>query len=292
LQLFGGDWTEEKLDALGRYLKAYLKVLLKQPFQTVYLDAFAGTGYREQRGRAQPAERNIFQELAEAEPQRFLDGSARIALKIQPGFSRYIFIELNQQRATELEKLKIDFPQRAAIIEVRRQDANAAIQQICQSWDARRSRGVLFLDPFGMQADWATIEAIAATKAIDVWILFPFAVNRLLTRNPKDLQPGWRERLNRVFGSEEWYNRFYVERRIEQFFGEPETVVEKNLTLAGLAAYYKERLESVFPMIAPNPRILRNTRNAPLFQLFFAASNPGNGGKIAVKIARHILEKI
>jgi hypothetical protein len=45
-------------------------------------------------------------------------------------------------------------------------------------------------------------------------------------------------------------------------------------------------------MIAPNPRILRNTRNAPLFQLFFAASNPGNGGKIAVKIARHILEKI
>jgi three-Cys-motif partner protein len=143
-----------------------------------------------------------------------------------------------------------------------------------------------------MQADWTTIQAIAATKAIDVWILFPFAVNRLLTRNPKDLQPGWRERLNRVFGSEEWYNRFYVERRIEQFFGEPETVVEKNLTLAGLAAYYKERLQSVFPMVAPNPRILRNTRNAPLFQLFFAASNPGNGGKIAVKIARHILEKI
>ncbi len=36
-----------------------------------------------------------------------------------------------------------------------------------------------------MQVDWKTIEAVAATKAIDLWLLFPLGVgvNRLLTRS-------------------------------------------------------------------------------------------------------------
>ena len=36
-----------------------------------------------------------------------------------------------------------------------------------------------------MQVDWSTFEAIAATKAIDLWILFPLgqAANRLPSRN-------------------------------------------------------------------------------------------------------------
>ena len=35
-------------------------------------------------------------------------------------------------------------------------------------------RAVLFLDPYGMQVEWATIEAVAKTKAIDLWLLFPW----------------------------------------------------------------------------------------------------------------------
>ena len=30
----------------------------------------------------------------------------------------------------------------------------------------------LFLDPYGMQVEWATIESIAHTQAIDLWLLF------------------------------------------------------------------------------------------------------------------------
>ena len=46
---FGGPWTEEKLDRVTQYLHAYTTALKKQPFQLMYIDAFAGTGYRASR---------------------------------------------------------------------------------------------------------------------------------------------------------------------------------------------------------------------------------------------------
>jgi len=295
LQLFGGDWTEQKLEALRQYLAAYAKVLSKQKYERVYVDAFAGTGYREKQTGPLDSYAQIFGEeegLAGQEVQLFLDGSPPIALRVVPPFHRFVFVELRKEKARELERLKQSFPERAASIDVRRGDANLTIRELCRTWDRGRSRGVLFLDPFGMQVEWSAIQAIAGTRAIDVWILFPFAVNRLLTKDPKDIPSAWRKRLNDIFGSDEWAKRFYKERTIEDMFSGSETVVEKALTLKGLGAYYHERLQTVFPIVAPNPRVLRNSRNSPLFQLFFAAANPGKGGEIAVKIAQHILREI
>jgi three-Cys-motif partner protein len=295
LQLFGGDWTDKKLDALHQYLVAYVKALSKQPFELYYIDAFAGTGYREQRANKTadgtlPFEQG--EDLAEDEPQRFLAGSASKALQVKRPFHRYIFIEISRQRAAELEKLKQEHPQLASAIDVRCQDANAAIQSICHDWDCRNARGVLFLDPFGMQVDWKTIEAVAATGTIDVWILFPFALNRLLKQRVEAIPQSWRERLNRMLGTEDWVNRFYQERVVEDLFTSPETVREKDVNLQDLGSYYKERLNQVFPVVAPNPLVLRNSRNSPLFQLFFAAGNRGQGGKIALRIAKDILGKM
>ena len=292
LQLFGGDWTERKLDALGQYLRAYVKVLLNQPFETVYIDAFAGTGYREQKAGGEHGAAHLFQDLRDEEPQEFLEGSARIALQTQPGFSRYIFVEKGKRRARELEALKSEFSEQAGAIEILQEDANSAIQRISGAWNRRRARGVVFLDPFGMQVDWASIDAIASTRSIDVWILFPFAVNRLLTRDPKQIPAAWRRGLTRLFGSDDWLNRFYKQRQIDAIFGGTETPIEKKATMQGLGAYYMVRLHSAFPVVAPNPAMLENTRHIPLFQLFFAAANPGRGGDIALKIAKHILDRI
>ncbi len=293
LQLFGGNWTESKLDALDQYLRVYAKVLSKQPFERVYIDAFAGTGYREQRTDPAAQHGTMFDVFeGDEEPQQFLDGSARIALKIEPPFNRYVFVEMEQRRAAELEKLRQEFPRRASAIDVQCGDANVAIQALCRSWNTRLSRGVLFLDPYGMQVEWPTIEAIAKTRSIDVWILFPFAVNRLLTRDPQDIPPGWQDRLNKMFGSEDWQRRFYRTKTTANIFSGPEEVVEKALTLQGLGSYYRERLAKVFSRVAPNPRMLLNSRNSPLFQLHFAAANPDRGGEIALRIAEHILNNI
>ena len=43
---FGGNWTEEKLERVRKYLSAYTTIMSKQPFRFAYIDAFAGTGYR------------------------------------------------------------------------------------------------------------------------------------------------------------------------------------------------------------------------------------------------------
>jgi three-Cys-motif partner protein len=297
LQLFGGDWTERKLDAIKRYLQAYSTALSKTRFRKVYIDAFAGTGYREQKLRATATTPSIFDEevaeISSPEPQRFLDGSAKIALRIDPPFDQFIFVEQDDDKAAELQKLKVEFPQHAVAIDIRTGDANATIQQLCRDWDKAGTRGVLFLDPFGMQADWSTVEAVARTGCIDTWILFPFAANRLMTRDPKDIPAAWRTRLEKLFGSKEWENRFYKPRTITDIFNGDFTVVEKALTLEGLGAFYQDRLKSTFPVVAPNPRMLRTSANHPLFQLFFAAgAKPDKGGDIALKIAKHILDKI
>jgi three-Cys-motif partner protein len=296
LQLFGGNWTERKLDALEQYLRAYAKALSKTNFKRVYIDAFAGTGYREQRVSAVEVLPSIFEddlkELAALEPQRFLDGSAKIALRVDPAFHNFIFVEYDDAKVRELEKLKTEFPAHASSIDVRAGDANATIRDLCKTWDKRGTRGVLFLDPFGMQAQWSTIEAIAATGSIDTWILFPFAANRLMTKLPTDIPAAWRDRLDMLFGTKDWEKQFYKEKTLVDIFHGDMTVIEKNLTLQGLGAYYNERLRSTFPKVAPNPRILRSSGNVPLFLLCFAAANAGKGGDIALKIAKHILDKI
>ena len=153
-------------------------------------------------------------------------------------------------------------------------------------------RGVLFLDPFGMQVDWKTLEAVARTQAIDVWILFPLGigVNRLLPRNGK-IPDGWRTRLNRVFGTTDWYDAFYRPARIRSFFDAGPRMV-KTGSFNSIAEYYQERLRTIFPAVAENPRVLTNSRNTPLFLLCFAVGNPGlKAKKAAMRIAQHILGK-
>ena len=49
-QSFGGSWTELKLDLVASYLEAYSTALKNKGFGKTYVDAFAGTGYREMIG--------------------------------------------------------------------------------------------------------------------------------------------------------------------------------------------------------------------------------------------------
>ena len=148
-------------------------------------------------------------DLAEAEPQALLDGSARLALKTAPRFDRYVFIERSPERCAQLELLKQEFPDLAKDIQIRRGEANSEIQKLCEKDSASKNRAVLFLDPYGMQVEWATIEAIARTKAIDLWVLFPLGigVNRLLTTTARSREPGADARS--VAGHEDWYDEFY-----------------------------------------------------------------------------------
>lgn len=77
-QRFGGPWTVEKLGILSDYIGFYATALKKQPFDILYIDAFAGTGKIE---------------IGDEEEFEIIDGSAKLALQADGDFAEYIFIE-------------------------------------------------------------------------------------------------------------------------------------------------------------------------------------------------------
>lgn len=287
---FGGNWTDDKLERVRKYLKAYMTIFdgnkKARKLTTIYVDAFAGTGYRTQASR-QPADCPLFPELEEPETKAFLKGSARIALEVEPPFKRYVFIERDPERAKELENLKREFQERN--IEVVVTDANEYLFRWCRQNDWRYSRAVVFLDPYGMQVSWELIEALGQTKTVDLWLLFPLgvAVNRLLTRKepPKG---AWADNLTRIFGSNDWENAFYTHQTQTTLFGEEKDVYTKEADFHKIGCFFIERLKKAFHGVAENPLPLRNSRNNPLYLLCFASGNP-KGSKTAIKIAQHIL---
>ena len=285
LHLIGGSWTDEKLLILSNYLKAYNIALKKQPFKRIYIDAFAGTGYRQAHWKIHD-NFDLFSDPEEKDTQSFLDGSAKIALDVDPAFHRHIFVETNSAKIEELEKLKQDHPQKD--IAIVQEDANSFVQNYCSSM-TRSERAVVFLDPFATQTDWKTIEAIAQTKQVDVWILFPvMAVNRLLANDPDKV---CKNALDRVFGTEDWFDAFYQKHTENDIFGQSLETIRKACNIAAIGDFYQKQLQKVFEKVAPRHRILKNSRQSPLFLFFFAASNPKGAG-IAVTIANHILENI
>ncbi len=259
---FGGDWTARKLHAVQRYLNAYTTALRRQPFTLLYVDAFAGTPFHE---------------------------TSPLAEIVEPPFDRYLFFEKHRVRCAQLEQLRADFPALADRIVIERREANDAIRTLCAGgWAGRRA--TMFLDPYGMQVEWATIEAIAATRAVDLWVLFPLgiAVNRLITRSG-EIPPPWRHRLDLMLGSEEWYQAFYEIVPEPTLFGDDRARVVK-ASQEVIGGYFTRRLRGIFSGVADRPAILQNSRGMPLYLLCFAVGNP-RGTETALRIANHILRE-
>ena len=287
-QNFGGNWTTEKLERVRKYLKAYATIMKNWNFHFAYIDAFAGTGYRTDRQDADPDEL-MFPEIAEREVQEFLDGSARIALQVRPRFQKYILIEKDENWFAKLQQLEDEFP--SDDIELIQSDANEYLKDLCsKNWIRHQRRAVLFLDPYGMEVEWHTIAAIANTQAIDLWILFPLgiAVNRLLKKDG-NVDTTIRQKLNRFFGTTDWYDTFYETVSNPTLFGE-EMVTRKTSDFRSIGQYFVKRLQTVFTRVANNPLPLYNSKNNPLYLLCFAAGNP-KGASTAVKIAQDILRE-
>jgi three-Cys-motif partner protein len=183
--LFGGSWTQQKLQILSKYLRAYRKIFKSNErarfFKISYVDAFAGTGVIPRDAPGMFAD--FFPELAEAE-EEFRKGSVKRALEVEPPFDHYLFIEKDSGKCKELSALSEEFSDRD--IGIVNEDANVALLKWCSEMDTRRERAVVFLDPFGASVEWNAIKAIARTKAVDLWVLFPYvAINRMLIKDRK-----------------------------------------------------------------------------------------------------------
>lgn len=280
---FGGQWTVEKLDALRAYLVAYKQALKNTRFNLLYIDAFAGTGDRTST-RQEAATLLDIPQLDE-----MAKGSARVALEIEPPFGRYIFIEKQQSKSGALEQLKAEFPNRA--ISILNDDANTAVQRVCRETNWQSHRAVLFLDPYGMQVSWATLETVAATKAIDVWMLYPtgMGLNRLLT-NDGEIPPEWQLALDRSLGCSEWREHFYRIDESLDLFGETTIKLIKDAGADKFEAFLLDRLRAIFVGVAPAALPLKNSRGLIMYLLCFACGNE-RGSKLANRIALSVINR-
>jgi three-Cys-motif partner protein len=287
---FGGDWTTDKLERVRKYLCAYTTIFTRNPkaqyFTTIYVDAFAGTGHRVDPERPKPAG-GFFKAEADPETEAYKSGSARIALEVQPPFDQFVFIERDAARAAELEQLVAQFAPKRDAVQIVPGEANEFLLKWCAKTDWGRHRAVVFLDPYGMQVDWQTLEALAKTKAIDLWLLFPLgvAVNRLLTRNAPP-PTAWADALTRIFGTPEWQPAFYPKHVEATLFGVV-SVRRKDVNWDKIGKFFVARLKTTFCNVASNPLPLRNSTNTPIYLLCFAAGNP-RGAPTAVTIAQHV----
>jgi len=163
-----GPWAKEKLEALAQYLEFYTTALKNQKWLkgTPYVDGFAGSGLAPIRTKDKKvAGDTLFGPPDEAEVE-FLKGSPRVALDIATPFTSYVFIERDFERVAELKKLKADCKD-SREIDIRQGDANTEILAWLKTHpDWKKYRAVVFLDPFGMQLPWTTIESLAATGSI------------------------------------------------------------------------------------------------------------------------------
>jgi len=278
---FGGGWTEIKLNAVSDYLNFYTRALQASPsptnpFETWYIDAFAGTGDRTIESKTG----GLFGQGQGVMERVRLEGSARRAIAIDPPFRHLVFIEKDQQRFAALERVKSDFPSRD--IRCVPGDANEELRKIfsnspwTQSGRGGLQRAVVFLDPYGMSVRWETLRYLADTQRADVWYLFPLhAALRQLSHDHAALDAGKRAALNEVFGTPDWEQRFY------RYSPKPTDLFDFVATASPsrsadpykVERFAAERLRSIFSFVSePIPILTRHKLRQ--FSLFLLSGNP------------------
>jgi three-Cys-motif partner protein len=262
---FGGPWTEKKLRILGKYLSFYTTAL-RGKFRTVYIDAFAGNGHCV---------------IQSSGATRGIPGSVTIALETTPPFDEYHLLEARADFAACLHDMRARHPDKN--ITIYESDANQRLPElIADNWSGRR--GVLFLDPYGLELDWEIVRRIAATQALDVWFLVSLSgIYRQASREYADMDEPKKAALDRFLGTQEWRSAFY--RQTDMLSVEH---AGRTASWEDISKYVKDRLAAEFAGGVLDPIILR-LGNTPLYGLYFALANPNEKAmKLALRVAKDI----
>lgn len=281
-QKFGSGHTAEKLDKLEAYLECFTRVLKNRPFRLIYFDAFAGTP------EIDIGSANRMAPLFADDVGLFLDGSSKRALKFGSKFERYIFVDQKRANVRELEGLKTQYPEVASRIDIRNSDANSELQKFCVNWP-RMQRAVVFLDPFGNQVSWETVETIAATRAIDLWYLFPagLGVHRQISEGGS--HDGREESLDRIFGATDWREQFVVPSETPDLFG-PGRSSTKVATPESITLYMIKRMKTVFKGGVLDDWLPLGRNGQHWYSLIFACANPDpKAYQLALRLAQGVL---
>jgi three-Cys-motif partner protein len=284
---WGGPWTEQKLGAFEKYVKAYLTIMNnnrdKYGWELIYFDAFAGSGSRE----AEQKDKNkipLF-DITEEEKAVYRGAAERIVNIDLRGFDYYYFIEEDETAKSELEQILNQINvERKLDLRFRSGDANEYLKKFAITMKSNvKYRSLAMIDPFGMQVNWESIEQLKGTNT-DLWILIPSGViiNRLLDRNGK---LPYIEKLISFFGlsEQEIREHFYQNKESDGLFDFGNETKKKSEPIHKIDELYRQQLKTIFQFVTSKPLVMYNSRNVPIYHFAFASNN-----KTALKIAEDI----
>lgn len=281
-QEYGSADTILKQQIILKYLTGYLRVMKNQRkrFSLSYVDAFAGSGLWQRPGA-----------------KGSTPGVALSVLRMDAAFrfDRYVFGDIKRRNIASLHaaiqadrEAGKELPPIEAI-RVVRQDANQLIAEECSRLATRPlDRAVMFIDPFGMALDWASVERVAASGKIDLWLLIPTGMGpgRMMTSRP--MPASWRSRLNRFWGGADWEEHFLPPRH--DLFGNAPP--ERDADVARIAEFAIGRLRKTFgrPNVHPTGLPLEAGNGQLSFLLTFACANKSKPAyEAAIRIADNLL---
>ncbi|MFN3726277.1 MAG: three-Cys-motif partner protein TcmP [Allosphingosinicella sp.] len=293
-QSFGDKHTVRKLETVHRYLQTYTTALKFQRFELLYVDACAGSGSSVPRGALEPTESIQVRLDGFAHPVADTDeiivGSAIRALGVNPPFHKYLLNDVKQSNVDALRKaVRQDFPHLADRVELTRLDANEMLRNLCTSTDWKETRAVVFLDPFGLQIDYSTLELLGQTKAVDLWYLVPvFAMYRQVSGEGQ-INPDGGPRVDAALGTDAWRHVVVVEERSTDLFNQSHCRSKRAVDIAWFEKVAKERLGEAFGGRVLDETLPLGRNGIQEFSLMFAWANPGEKAKLAAKLAKAVL---
>ena len=146
----------------------------------------------------------------------------------------------------------------------------------------------MFLDPYALELNWTTLEAISRCAVVDLWYLFPLSMIRLIEkqRNINDVN---KRKVSSILGTDEWLDELFVISDQIDLFGE---INYERVDYDGVLNYIKGRFETIFPYVSPDSKILKNkARNSPMFMLCFMMTNDSPAAQnLASRLVKAIIK--
>lgn len=294
-QPFGDKHTVRKLETVQRYLQAYSTALKKQSFELLYVDACAGSGSSIPRVALDQSDPNQVGLEGFSKPVADTDemivGSAIRALGVQPPFHRYLLNDVKQSNVEALrDSIAQDFPHLADRVELSRMDANKMLRDLCLSQNWNETRAVVFLDPFGLQINYGTLEMLGRTKAVDLWYLVPvFAMYRQISGEGQ-INPDGGPRVDAALGTRDWRHVAVVEEESIDLFNQSQFRSKRAVDVAWFEKIAKERIGKAFGGQVLDETLPLGRNGLQEFSLMFAWANPSERAKLAAKLARAVLK--